>query len=323
MNRLSVSSYSMREQLGPLVFDFVDPQGNDVHVELPYAKLLRLPEFPKRAVDSFGVDTIETVAFQFGGIDDPEIDEFAAALVESGVRLLNIAIDVGDLLEPDVDKRSAGTELIQRWIERFAAMGSQFVRVNPGSPFSPHRSDTPPGHLIDALARLGTFSNGLGTRLLVENHGGPSSDPVWMRHLLDAVGRDACGLLLDLGNFDALTERVAATFFADAAGQRPGPPDPAEMFAGVDLSSVYEGIEALADHAELVSLKAHYVSEAGAVGPVDLERALRILAAHGYAGPLSVEYEGHGGDPWAKSARVLEVARSVLESSSTTVEDGR
>jgi sugar phosphate isomerase/epimerase len=318
MNRLSVSSYSMREQLGPLAFDFVDPQGNDVHIELPYASLLRMSEFPRRAVDSFGVDAIETVAFQFAGIDDPEIDLFAAALAGSGVRLLNIAIDVGDLLETDDGKRAAGIELIQRWIERFAAMGSQFVRVNPGSPFSPHKSDTPPGHLVEALGQLGAFANEHGTRLLVENHGGPSSDSVWMRHLLDAVGRDACGLLLDLGNFDVLTERMMATFFADATGQQSNPADPAEAFAGVDLTSVYEGIEALADHAELVSLKAHYVSEDGAVGPVDLERALRTLAAHGYAGPLSVEYEGHGGDPWAKSARVLEVARSVLESSSAT-----
>lgn len=319
MSRLSVSSYSVREQLGPIAFDFVDPQGNDVHFELPYAKLLRLSEFPERAKAGFGVDAVETVAFQFAGTDDPEIDLFAAALTESGVNLLNIAIDVGDLLEPDDGKRAAGIALIEPWIERFAAMGSQFVRVNPGSPFSPHKSATPPAHLVEALAQLGAFANEHGTRLLVENHGGPSSDPVWMRHLLDAVGRDACGLLLDLGNFDVLTERMMATFFADASGQGEVA-DPLAVFAGVDLTPVYEGIEALADYAELVSLKAHYVTDDGAVGPVDLERALGILAAHGYTGPLSVEYEGHGGDPWAKSARVLEVTRAALESSATAAE---
>ncbi|GAA3709144.1 hypothetical protein GCM10022224_088340 [Nonomuraea antimicrobica] len=308
MNTLSVSSYSVREQLGPVVFDFVDPQGNDVHIDLPYPKLLRLSEFPARARDAFGVDAVETVAFQFAGLEDPELDLFAAALGSSGVRLLNVAIDVGDLLEADDDKRAADVALIQRWIDRFTAMGSQFVRVNPGSPFSPHHGATPPAHLVDALGGLGSYAEERGARLLVENHGGPSSDPAWMRHLLDAVGRDACGLLLDLGNFDVLMAPAMAVLFG-------GESDPDEVFAGLDLTPLYDGVEALADHAELVSLKAHHVSEDGAVGPVDLERALQILTVHGYTGPLSVEYEGNGGDPWAKSARVLDLTRAVLDRS--------
>jgi hypothetical protein len=44
---------------------------------------------------------------------------------------------------------------------------------------------------------------------------------------------------------------------------------------------------------------------------VDLVRAIGILTAHGYDGALSVEYEGTGGDPWAKTARVLEVAAAA------------
>jgi sugar phosphate isomerase/epimerase len=50
----------------------------------------------------------------------------------------------------------------------------------------------------------------------------------------------------------------------------------------------------------------------GGIGPVDLKRALSILVEHGYDGPLSLEYEGNGGDPWAKSLAVLDLARSVL-----------
>ncbi|WP_405862434.1 sugar phosphate isomerase/epimerase [Streptomyces sp. NBC_01515] len=314
MNTLSVSSYSLREQFGPLAFDFVDPQGNPVHLELPYPKLLNLSEFPARARDTFGVDTVETVAFQFAGLDDPELDLFGDALAASGVRLVNAAIDVGDLLEPDADKRAADIKLIERWIERFTAMGSQFVRVNPGSPFSHHNEATPPAQLIDGLGEVGAFAKRHGSRLLVENHGGPSGDPVWMGRLLDAVGHDACGLLLDLGNFDVLTSHAMAGF-GDTEGVEPAVP--AELYASLDLTPVYDAVDALAMYTELVSLKANYVTEDGAVGPVDLPRALGILAAHGYAGPLSVEYEGTGGDPWAKSARVLEVAESALAESGT------
>ena len=323
MNVLSVSTHSIREQFGPVTFDFVDPQGNDVHIDLPYPKLLRLSEFPVRARDAFGVDSIETVAFQFAGLEDPEISLFAAALASSGVRLLNVAIHFGDLLEVDNDKRAADITVIEQWIDRFAAMGSQFVRVSPGSASRPHRGEKPPAHLIDALTEIGLFANERGTRLLVENDGGASSDPTWMRYLLDEVGRDACGLLLDLGNFDVLTSRVMPILLSGATGQPADQVDLSDVLAGIDLTALYDGIDALADHAELVSLKAHHVSDDGAVGFVDLERALGILIAHGYVGPLSVEYDGNGGDPWAKCARILELATAVLGSSRTTMTGGQ
>ena len=297
MNTLSMSSYSVREHLGPSHFNYVDAEGNDQTFGFDYPRLLELHEFPARARAEFGVTDIETVQFQFtGGLDDPELDLFAQALVDSGVRLLNVAVDVGDLLADDPAEDVA---LLKKWILRFAAMGSAFVRVNPGSPFSPHHGEEPPASLVSALQELGAFATANGTRLLVENHGGPSSDPVWMTALLEAVGRQHLGLLLDLGNFDALLQWAMAEFFGGAKPE--GEPD---------LTTLYEGIEALAPYAELVHVKAHEVRDDGTVGHIDLPKSLAILAAHGYDGPLTVEYEGNGGDPWAKSARVLEIART-------------
>jgi sugar phosphate isomerase/epimerase len=302
-----MSSYSVREQLGPVSFDFVDPTGVERSFSFDFPKLLELPEFPERVRPAFGIGAIETVAFQFTSPEDPQLDAFAEALMRAGVELINVAIDAGDLLEPDAERRAADIAEIERWIERFAAMGSRFVRVNPGSPFSSHAAGEPPAHLIEALQRLGAFARAHGSRLLVENHGGPSSDPRWMGALLDAVGRHDCGLLLDLGNFDALMQPMMAIMFGGADA-----PDPAAVFASLDLEPLYADIEALASYAELVHVKAHHVDDAGNVGPVDLERAFRILAEHSYSGPLTVEYEGTGGDPWVKSARVLEVTRAAF-----------
>ncbi|GAB3598620.1 sugar phosphate isomerase/epimerase family protein [Microbacterium tumbae] len=311
MTTLAMSSYSVREHLGPVEFSFTDPQGETHTFSFPYESLTTLAEFPARAKEAFGVDQIETVAFQFrDGLDDPELDAFAEGLRASGVRLLNVAIDAGDLLEADDAKRAADIAELKRWIARFAGMGARFVRVNPGSPFSPHHGDRPPAHLVDALVELGDHANALGSRLLVENHGGPSSDPAWMLGLLDAVGAEHLGLLLDLGNFDALMQPVMALMF-----QPEGAPavDPVALLENVDLTSVYAGIEELAPRAELVHVKAHDVDDEGVVRPVDLDRAIGILRSHGFDGPLTVEYEGTGGDPWAKSARVLDVARQAAE----------
>jgi len=303
MSALAVSTYSLREQFGPLKFEFTTPDGHDTSIELPYPKLLSLSDFPERARDEFGVDAIEVVAFQFEGLDDPELTRFAAALLRSGVELRNVAIDVGDLLDPNAQKRAADIDLMKQWIDRFAAMGSQFVRVNPGSALNPHEDDALPDFLVEALRELGEHAAARGTRLLVENHGGPSSNPAWMLALLDAVGNEHVGLLLDLGNFDVLGVAVMAVLFGGSEGGI------APLLDDLDLTSLYEGIASLAGSAELVHVKVHEVDDAGDIRAVDLSRAFTILADHGYDGPLTIEYEGVGGDPWAKTRRIVDVTR--------------
>lgn len=72
---------------------------------------------------------------------------------------------------------------------------------------------------------------------------------------------------------------------------------PVDPFAGLDLTTLYDGIEILADRAELVHVTAHHVGHDGAVGPIDLPRALGILRRHGYRGPLTIEYEAPAATP--------------------------
>lgn len=304
---MSVSSFSLREQLGPIVFSFRAPDGSERTFTLDAPRLFPISEFPRRAADAFGVEAVETVGFQFTGLDDPEIDRFEKGLRDAGVGLLNICLDFGDLADADAERRAGDVALTRRWIERFAAMGATFVRVNPGSPLSPGATDTPAEHLVEALVGLGGFAAAQGTRLLVENHVGPSADPVWMSALLDAVGSDAVGLLLDLGNFPALQQALHAL---GARPERPGEEEAVAIARELDLSSLYDGITALAPRAEMVSVKEHLVTP-DYIGFVDLERAVGILRAHDFAGPYSVEYEGEGGDPWWKAGRVLEATREL------------
>jgi sugar phosphate isomerase/epimerase len=225
------------------------------------------------------------------------------------VGLLNIALDFGDLASSDPELRAIDVAEHRRWIERFAAMGARFVRVNPGSPLTPHRGDPPAPILVDTLIELGAFAHSHGTRLLVENHVGPSSDPTWMSTLLDAVGSDALGLLLDLGNFDALLRPLRSL---GTTGQEPTGADIAGLREGLDLTDLYAGIELLAPRAEMISVKEHVVEDDGTIGFVDLDRALGSIVATGFDGAYSVEYEGAGGDPWKKSLRILEATRDIV-----------
>jgi|GEM_PF-1188837 len=301
MNTLSVSSYSLREQLGSIQIAFTDAAGHVQTFRQDFPQLMDIVDFPTKGADSLDMTAVETVAFQYDGIDDVAIDRFAANAGSAGLELLNAAVDEGDLLSTDADRRVADVAALKDWIGRFASAGYRFVRVNPGSPFSTNHGSVPPAYLVEALRELGEHANAQGVRLLVENHGGPSSDPAWLNELLDAVGQDKLGLLLDLGNFDALLGPLMATMFAE-----PGATPPLNPFEGADMTSVYEGINALAGRAELVHVKVYSVDAAG-IGPVDIPRALQILAGHGYTGALTVEYEGVGGDPWDKTQRILDL----------------
>ncbi|WP_447949570.1 sugar phosphate isomerase/epimerase family protein [Microbacterium aurum] len=308
MSTVSVSSYSIRELLDPIEVSLTLPDGNEFTYSSPGTGELKISEFPARAKADFAVEAIETTSFQLGaGVDDPEIDRFAQQLTISGVRLLNVAVDQGDLLETDSSKRAADIAELERWIDRLAELGTHFVRVNPGSPMSQHHGDVPPAHLVDALQHLGRYANAKGVRLLVENHGGPSSNPAWMLALLDDVGRDNLGLLLDLGNFDAIQGPGMAVFLSG------GEVSLQQLLAGVDLDPLYDDIDALASRAELVHVKSHYVADDGTIGAVDLPRALSILRRHNYAGPLTIEYEGTGGDPWQNVRQILEIVNTSFE----------
>ena len=306
--RTAVSTFSLREQLGPLRLHYRDAAGQPQVMTMDNPQLLAISDFPRRALDELGVDLVETVGFQFSGLDDPEIPRFEKALADAGVGLLNVCLDMGDLLDPDDARRADDVAVMKEWIARFAGMGASFVRVNPGSPFNPTTPSEPPAHLVAGLAELGDFAASQGARLLVENHSGLSSNPAWLGTLLDQVD-GKCGLLLDLGNLQPLMSALRAV--GRKLAEDPTVDFGAELSA-LDLTPLYEAVETLAPRAEVVSVKTNYVADDGSVGAVDLYRAMQILHRNAFSGPLSVEYEGFGGDPWAKTRRVVDVARDAF-----------
>ena len=98
-------------------------------------------------------------------------------------------------------------------------------------------------------------------RVLLENHGGLSSDPEWLLSLVRLVDNPALGTLPDFGNFPAEVDRYAA-------------------------------VEALMPYAGAVSAKCYDFAEDGGETRIDFARMMAIVRAAGYAGHIGVEYEG-------------------------------
>jgi sugar phosphate isomerase/epimerase len=294
---IALSSFSLRQQLGPIRLGYRDEQGNDAEYVLPMPSVITLEEFPALAREHCGVDLIEICQIQFADASDDRVDAIRQALDEAGVGLLTIPIDVGNLADPSPERRRASEEANLAWFDIAARLGSRFVRINAGSPF---QAEIDLADVVESFDRLADAAAARGLGLLVENHGGPSSDPAVLLELLETIGSDRLGLLLDTGNFEPLISYASSAF----AGERM----PADE---LDFTPVYERVELLAPHAQVVHAKAHEFRGESHY-PVDLERALRLVRAAGFAGPVTVEYEGSEGDPWEQSARTVQLVRDIF-----------
>jgi hypothetical protein len=79
----------------------------------------------------------------------------------------------------------------------------------------------------------------------------------------------------------------------------------------LDFEPLYDCIATLAPEASLVHAKSVDPARDGSPLP-DLPRALSIVRNAGYAGNISIEWEGHLGDPWERTAAVAAQVRAVF-----------
>lgn len=243
MSAIAVSSFSLHRVLGPLHLEERTPDGGLRDLEIPMPQEHSLEEFAVLARDRFGVNAIELCQIQFDSATDERVDALAGALRAADVRVLTVPIDLGDLAGGTDDTRTDDVSRIERWFAIAHRLGAAYVRVNTGSPLAAGR---PAGRdsAVAALSTLASSAERLGLRLLVENHGGPSSDPDFLLAVRDEVGPEHLGILLDLGNF----EPVIAVSHARFAGK-------SVKDVGLDLEPVYNNIARLAPVADLVHAK--------------------------------------------------------------------
>src|SRR5690606_19884493 len=117
----------------------------------------------------------------------------------------------------------------------------------------------------DGLRRLCEYGDQVGIDIVVENHGGLSSNAAWLAQVMRLVDHPRCGTLPDFGNF-----RISETETYDK----------------------YRGVQELMPFARAVSAKSHDFDEEGNETDKDYRRLMRIVLEAGYRGWVGIEYEG-------------------------------
>lgn len=238
------------------------------HKALQGNKMDNLDFAPKAG--SMGFEGIEyvNVFFKDKATDTVYLQKMTEKANAAGVKQLLIMIDgEGYLADLDDTKRETAVQNHHKWVDAAAFLGCHSIRVNAHGEGSREQVAEAAVKGLSALADYAVTKN---INVIVENHGGYSSDGTWLASVMSRIDKPNVGTLPDFGNFCV----------------KPGKDKCDEEY------DRYKGVEELMPFAKAVSAKSHDFGELGFETKTDYLRMMEIVKNAGYKGFVGVEYEG-------------------------------
>ena len=227
-------------------------------------------DFAKVTKREFGLDGVEYVNqfFKDKGSDEAYLAEMKSRADGEGVESLLIMVDgEGNLGDADSNKRTQAIQNHFKWVAAAKFLGCHSIRVNAATG-NQGSFEEQMKRAADGLRRLSEHAYNYNMNVIVENHGGLSSNGKWLAGVMAMVDLPNCGTLPDFGNF---------------------------RIQGDEWYDRYQGVEELMPYAKAVSAKSHEFDADGLETETDYFRMMRIVLAAGYRGYVGVEYEGGDG----------------------------
>lgn len=201
------------------------------------------------------------------------VEKSKAESEKYGLKNLLIMVDgQGDIAVLDEAKRTEAVENHYKWVDAAAALGCHSIRVNLNGSMEP---EVWMPASVAGLKQLATYAKDKNINIIVENHGGPSSNAQMLAEVMDKVGMENCGTLPDFGNF--CIKREEGDYYSSKC---------------LEEYDRYKGTKELMPYAKGVSAKSYSFDEAGNETRVDYPRIMEIVLDAGYEGFVGVEYEG-------------------------------
>ncbi len=224
---------------------------------------------------SLGFEGIEYVNqfFKDKAQDTAYLAQMTLKAKAAGVRQLLIMVDgEGYLGDADESKRAEAINNHRKWVDAAAFLGCHSIRVNAHGEGA---SEEVAKYAVDGLSKLSDYAATKNINVLVENHGGYSSNGTWLAGVMAAVNKTNCGTLPDFGNFCVKRQD-------DKIWDSPC----------IEEYDRYKGVGELMPYAKAVSAKSYEFGELGFETTIDYLKMLGIVKDAGYSGYIGVEYEG-------------------------------
>lgn len=229
-------------------------------------------EFPAKAKNDFGINAVEYVNqfFKDKAQDREYLQELKKRCDDLGVTSVLIMCDgEGGLGDTQEAKRMQAVDNHKKWVEAAQFLGCHSIRVNA---YGEGTREAVAQAATDGLARLSQFAKDYKINVIVENHGGYSSDGKWLSEVIANTKMDNCGTLPDFGNFCIVREENECKEWYDR----------------------YVGTREMMPYAKGVSAKAMEFDAQGNCVETDYDKMMRIVKDAGYRGYIGIEYEGDG-----------------------------
>lgn len=241
-----------------------------VHKALQSGKITNL-DFAKIARQEFDISAVEYVSRGFVKWvkDTNYLNQMNQVASDHGVENLLVMIDdEGDLGASDTAQRMTTVENHYKWVEAAKHLGCHSIRVNAGGKGT---ADEVQKNAIDGLSKLCEFAKDFDINIIVENHGGYSSNGKWLNKTISTVNMPNCGTLPDFGNFCITRD---------------------ENWNCLEEYDRYQGMKDLMPFAKGVSAKSFDFDADGNEVNSDFKRILDIVKSSGFKGYIGIEYEG-------------------------------
>ncbi|WP_416308001.1 sugar phosphate isomerase/epimerase family protein [Neptunicella sp. SCSIO 80796] len=214
----------------------------------------------------FNLDAIEYVnQFYFDSLSDKVVMQLKNQAKDEGIESRLIMCDgEGALGDQDAKARKKAVQNHYRWADAAQELGCHSIRVNAQSSGS---WDEQMKAAADGLNQLAEYCAPLNLNVIVENHGGLSSNGKWLTGVMKLADNPRVGTLPDFGNFIINRETGEAY-------------------------DKYQGVTELMPYAKAVSAKTNGINMQGNEPHIDYYKMMKIVTDAGYHDYVGVEYEG-------------------------------
>ena len=180
--------------------------------------------------------------------------------------------DEGDLSSSEKQERMTAIENHKLWIDAAHQIGCTAVRLNLHGEKEEAKWIK---NSIESLSALSEYAAPFNINVIVENHGGKSSNANLLMQVINQVNFSNCGTLPDFGNF-CMSENWGSL----KDNKCDDPYDP------------YLGVSEMLPKAFGMSAKSYEFNANGDETILDYYKLLSIVKKGGYDGFIGVEYEG-------------------------------
>jgi sugar phosphate isomerase/epimerase len=259
-------------------------------------------ELPKICRETFGIGALEFVNQFFANPTMHSLNELKKNARDHNVRLVRIMVDdEGNMAAADRQERMDSAIAHRKWVDIAHYLGCVDIRCNMRGGLADWKQDKDlVKRAAESFSHLLEYAQSSGLDIIIENHGGASSDPDVLTGVMKAVNNPRFGVLPDFGNINDDDDR-------------------------------YEVIRRIMPYAKGVSVKASWSAD-GTHSRWDLNKLIKICQDAGFHGYWGIE--SNFGQPdrrpgqraqrpadgdlnsdqlWANEVKGVQLTKEVLE----------